>query len=128
MSSRSLKVVLRREKKVLAEVVLYERELSEREKVATRNYLMKKWLGKSEDELEDLPPAEPTALGNLAFADGTALTVTRGDDGTVEPIANVSGTLSFGRNLTLNLAGFDPERDLGTRFVIAVNQPFAISR
>ena len=101
------------------EILLYERELTPREQVATRNYLMKKWLGKSEDELEDLPPAEPTALGNLAFADGATLTVTRRDDGTVEPIANVSGTLSFGRNLTLNLVGFDPERDLGKKFVIA---------
>ena len=103
------------------EVLLYERELTDREKIATRNYLLKKWFGKSDDELEDLPdaPTEVVLPGNLAFADGAALTVTRRDDGTVEPIASVSGTLSFGRNLTLNLAGFDPERDLGTRFVIA---------
>ena len=36
----------------LAEVIVYERELSEREKVATRNYLLKKWFGKTDDELE----------------------------------------------------------------------------
>ena len=41
---------------VLAEVVLYERELSEREKVATRNYLLQKWFPDS--PLSDLPPAE----------------------------------------------------------------------
>ena len=100
-----------------AEIILYERELSDREKVATRNYLMKKWFNA---DPEKLPPAQTAVLpGNLAFADGTALTVTRRDDGMVEPIASVSGTLSFGRNLTLNLVGFDPERDLGKKFVIA---------
>ena len=30
----------------VAEIVLYERELTDREKLATRNYLMKKWFGK----------------------------------------------------------------------------------
>ena len=46
----------------LAEVIIYERELSEREKVATRNYLLKKWLGKTDDELESVPQAEVSQL------------------------------------------------------------------
>ena len=33
----------------IGEVLLYERELSERERVATRNYLMKKWFGVEPD-------------------------------------------------------------------------------
>ena len=33
----------------IGEVLLYERELSEREKVATRNYLMRKWFGVEPD-------------------------------------------------------------------------------
>lgn len=37
----------------VGEVIVYERELSDREKVATRNYLMKKWFNK---EAEELPP------------------------------------------------------------------------
>ena len=39
----------------VAEIVLYERELTDREKLATRNYLMKKWFGK---EPAALPEAE----------------------------------------------------------------------
>ena len=42
----------------IAEVVLYERVLSERERVATRNYLRKKWFGV---DPEPLPEAETPA-------------------------------------------------------------------
>ena len=41
----------------LAELIVYERPLSAREKVATRNALLKKWFGKTDAELEDLPPS-----------------------------------------------------------------------
>ena len=43
----------------LGEIVVYERPLTEREKVATRNYLLKKWFNKSDGELAPLP-AKPT--------------------------------------------------------------------
>lgn len=46
----------------LAEVIVYERELSEREKVSTRNYLLKKWFGKTDDELDSVPQAEVSQL------------------------------------------------------------------
>ena len=43
----------------LAELIVYERELTEREKISTRNYLMKKWLGKSDEELQPVPEPDP---------------------------------------------------------------------
>ena len=43
----------------LGEAVIYERELTAREKVATRNALLKKWFGKTDAGLEPLPPAPP---------------------------------------------------------------------
>ena len=49
----------------LAEVVLYERPLSAREKVATRNYLMKKWLGTPDEDLAELPSAETETTSEL---------------------------------------------------------------
>ena len=48
----------------VAEIVVYERELSEREKIATRNYLMGKWF-KAE------PQALPEAAVDVDFADFT---------------------------------------------------------
>lgn len=47
----------------VAEVVLYERELSEREKVATRNHLMKKWFNAEAEPL----PEEETDEGFVRF-------------------------------------------------------------
>lgn len=57
----------------LAEVIVYERELSEREKVATRNYLLKKWFGKTDAELAPVPEAgvQPLELPVLSV-DGSA--------------------------------------------------------
>lgn len=48
----------------IGEVVLYERELTEREKVATRNYLMKKWFNADPEPLPEKP--EPPAITNIA--------------------------------------------------------------
>lgn len=48
------------------ETLIYTRRLSAREKVATRNYLLKKWFGKNDSELENLPPPEETDAGTLA--------------------------------------------------------------
>ena len=50
------------------ETLIYTRRLSAREKVATRNYLLKKWFNKADAELEPLPPAEETAAGKLSGA------------------------------------------------------------
>lgn len=45
------------------EILLYERELTERERVATRNYLARKWLGLADDDLAPLPDPTPTPDG-----------------------------------------------------------------
>ena len=45
----------------LAEVILYDRTLSAREKVATRNYLMKKWFGLADSDLQPLPGEAPSS-------------------------------------------------------------------
>jgi len=45
----------------MGETLVYERALSERERVATRNFLLKKWFGKTDEELADLPEA-PVAV------------------------------------------------------------------
>lgn len=50
----------------LAEVILYERDLTERERVATRNYLRRKWFG---SDSEPLPEDDrPAAIASLAVA------------------------------------------------------------
>ena len=59
----------------LGELVAFERPLSEREKIATRNYLMKKWLGTADEDLQELPdaPTAPDALGlSVLEVDGEA--------------------------------------------------------
>ena len=63
----------------LGEIVVYERPLTEREKVATRNYLLKKWFNKADGELAPLPAkpvAQPLActVGKVVIdADATAI-------------------------------------------------------
>jgi hypothetical protein len=49
----------------LAEVILYERVLTEREKIATRNYLNKKWFSKTDEELDTLPENPSLVTTNL---------------------------------------------------------------
>jgi hypothetical protein len=39
----------------MGEIIVYERELTERERVATRNYLLEKWFAKTGTDLLDLP-------------------------------------------------------------------------
>ena len=60
----------------IGEILLYDRELTAREKVATRNYLMRKWFGKADGELADLPEesakvtfGEVRAAGELGVLD-----------------------------------------------------------
>ena len=54
----------------LGEVILYERELSESEILQTRNYLMKKWFGKCDEELAPLPDDEEATEEELVAFDG----------------------------------------------------------
>ena len=63
------------------EILLYERELTDREKVATRNYLMKKWLGTADEDLAPLPEDHTEVMPEMAFGD---LSVEDGDDFAVE--------------------------------------------
>lgn len=53
---------------VFGETLIYTRRLSAREKVATRNYMMRRWFGKSEAELERLPPPDEVSVGRLVGA------------------------------------------------------------
>ena len=79
----------------LAEVILYERELSEREKVATRNYLMQKWFGKTDAELTPLPAApavEPIRLAKVDVAAGQTVTLDEDTDYTISEITG-AGTI-----------------------------------
>ncbi len=92
----------------LGEVILYDRELTEREKVATRNYLMKKWLNKEPQEL----PAEekPKFYLHTATFDGeSGLHV----DTPVE-FATVTGSGSFTKDGTNVLTVADMSGYSGT--------------
>ena len=101
-----------------AEVILYERELSEREKVATRNYLTQKWFpGRP---LQTLPAAEAAVLpGSLSYAAGATFPVTVGADGQAEALS-VSGTLSFGAGVVVDVTGLSNTADPAkARLVVA---------
>ena len=102
----------------------YERVLSERERVATRNYLLKKWFGKTEAELADLPEAPVAAAPTVraiapeageratVAADMTANflqgegTVDAGAETlTVRDLSDFTGTVDVGAGGTLALSG-----------------------
>ena len=53
----------------MAEIVMYERELSDREKIATRNFLMRKWFCAEAQELPD-PLARPVMEKLTVDGDG----------------------------------------------------------
>lgn len=77
----------------LGEVLLYERPLSEREKVATRNYLIKKWLGKTDAELASLPDAPATSqldVSSYVVADNARM-----DVATDQTVLRLSGSGTF---------------------------------
>lgn len=97
---------------VVAEIVIYERELSEREKIATRNYLRQKWFGAEPAELPVTPAAEPIpyVLENLV-ADGAAPAgVTLAGAAVTIPAApvvrlvNMPATMKPGEEITLFVA------------------------
>ena len=86
-----------------AEIILYERELSEREKVATRNYLTAKWF--PDHALQELPDAEPAVLpGSLSYGAGTTFRVDIDGEGKNEALA-VSGTLTFAAGTVIEVTG-----------------------
>jgi len=97
----------------LGEIIIYERELTEREKTATRNYLMKKWFGKSDAELTPLPDPEPVVhnVGSFAVAQGAAvqlggtvsITELTVDGGATAPALSVDGTFAIGAGQVVTL-------------------------
>lgn len=92
-----------------AEIILYERELSEREKVATRNYLTKKWF--PDRELAPLPEKEAPSIGcSLLYAADSVFPVKVDKNGVAESIS-VKGTLSFEENVRFEIDGFSNVAD-----------------
>lgn len=91
----------------LGEVIIFERTLSDREKTATRNYLLKKWFAKRDAELADLPVRTSHRAffsGDLSYAAGAVWNVEVWPDGTADVLA-VTGNMSFGFDTVLNLTG-----------------------
>ncbi len=78
----------------LGEVILYDRALTEREKVATRNYLMQKWLNAAPQELPAAVKSE-LEMRTAAFEGESGLTV---DSPTT--VASVTGTGTFTKDGT----------------------------
>jgi len=88
----------------IAELVVYERTLSEREKIATRNYLMQKWFGyKTGAEMPAPPAAQPIVLPELAVDGAAALPV----DGRVS-VLNLVGEGALTKSGSGTLALQDP--------------------
>ncbi|MBR3921805.1 MAG: hypothetical protein IKJ45_01705, partial [Kiritimatiellae bacterium] len=105
----------------MGEVIVYERPLTEREKVATRNYLLKKWF--PETPLAELPE-EPTVApipGDFAVAADGMWNIAVSPDGTAE-VVSVTGTVAFGTGSAICLSGlgaFSSEELRSLRIVIA---------
>lgn len=83
----------------IAEVVLYERDLSAREQTATRNYLMKKWFGAAPAPLPD--PVEAVDSIRRLDVDGAGEFVMDGETA-VEALVG-SGSLDLKGNGTFEL-------------------------
>ena len=86
----------------LAEVILYERELSENEKIATRNYLRKKWFGANAQELQPVPAATAIRVDKVIAESGETIAIEGEDDqaidelqGTGTVVKNGAGTLDI---------------------------------
>ena len=94
------------------EILLYERELTARERTATRNYLLKKWFGKGDGDLEDLPPVQASRIPcSICIADGATWNISVGKDGKAAAMS-VTGTISFGADLTVNFDGLPTDGSL----------------
>lgn len=90
----------------VGELIVYERALTEREKIATRNYLMKKWFAKSDDDLEPLPEA---ATPSVRFGE---VNVSPGARFETSPGTVLDGSLSCagGATLTVRLSADEDGR------------------
>ena len=102
------------------EIVVYDRSLSPRERIATRNHLLKKWFGKTDAELEALPAATAPELtmnismeggsletagatlgGDITFAEGSTWTISVDADGTVKNPLSLTGKLAFADGVSI---------------------------
>ena len=96
------------------EVVVYERELSKREKIATRNYLTRKWF--PERELEALPEAVPEALASVKSyaADAGETNAVAGTVGELRELEGVGVLVKAGEQTLKvgDLSGFAGELDV----------------
>ena len=103
----------------LGEIIVFERPLSEREKTATRNYLLKKWFGKPDAELAALPSKAglATLSGDITYGAGSELVFTVENGTITNPIA-LSGTLTFEEGARISVQGFDENVRLGDRLVL----------
>ena len=98
----------------LGEIIIYERKLTEREKVATRNYLMRKWFGKTDEELTPLPDPEPVVhnIGSLTVAQGATVQLSGTvsiaelcvDGGATAPAFSVDGTFAIAEGQVVTLS------------------------
>lgn len=70
----------------LAEVLLYERELSENEKIATRNYLRKKWFGSNAQELQPVPAETAIRVDKVIAESGETIAIEGGDDQSIDEL------------------------------------------
>lgn len=70
----------------LAEVILYERELSENEKIATRNYLRQKWFGADVQELEPAPEKTTVRIDQMVVSANETLVVDEASNLSVDAV------------------------------------------
>lgn len=103
----------------LGEIIVFERPLSEREKTATRNYLLKKWFGKQDRELAALPSKAglATLSGDITYGAGSELVFTV-ENGIVTNPITLSGTLTFEEGAQISVQGFDKNVRTGDRLVL----------
>jgi len=112
----------------LGEIIVFERPLTDRERVATRNYLLKKWFAKTDAELDPLPakpevgtlavraiaPDVSASIGGdveTALLSGTGTVETASHTLTVCDISDFTGTVKVSGGLVLSgkLPVADPE-------------------
>lgn len=106
----------------IGELIVFERPLSDREKTATRNYLMHKWFDFDDNDLTPLPEkaALPAVLsGDMTFASDSVLELEVENSAVVAPVA-VSGRLEFKKGARISVKGFDSAISAGDRLLIGV--------
>jgi len=77
----------------VAEMIVYERALTEREKTATRNYLMKKWFNRAEEALPAVDATPAVELAEVDVAAGTTVTLDNGGSALVVGRFSGAGTI-----------------------------------